>query len=225
MPSAAATFMFIVSLAAMTGCSSRNNNLGGARKPVGSDSGGSGSVPRYRVFSIGHSIRSPDGTVVYPFLNPKDVTSGLPWNLIDGFSLAAGDIQAGTHSKIHVMPVVTQVTYVVSGHLCARMRDQASGPPYTVSVSPGQAILTKPGDFLQLINIESYDCHVLYLVSPAYLFDVDPAGVIRYDDSIVLEEDWDELQRTGWAPPALAGLPTAKERRRQAYERLAAIAK
>lgn len=38
-------------------------------------------------------IKAPDGTVVYPVLNSKDITSDLPWDLVDGFSNAAGDVE------------------------------------------------------------------------------------------------------------------------------------
>lgn len=70
-----------------------------------------------RVFSIDKSFRVPDGTLVYPFLNPKDSTSGLPWNLIDGFSIAAGDIEPGGQSKIQILPLADQVTFVLRGAL------------------------------------------------------------------------------------------------------------
>jgi hypothetical protein len=39
--------------------------------------------------------------------------SGLPFNMLDGASLSMGIIKEHTPSKIHVMPHVTQITYVV----------------------------------------------------------------------------------------------------------------
>ena len=60
-----------------------------------------------RVFNIKEGIRVPDGTIVYPFLNSKDSSSDLPFDLLEGFSISAGDISPNTHSKIHVMPLVT----------------------------------------------------------------------------------------------------------------------
>lgn len=51
----------------------------------------------------------PDKTRVNPFLNPKDVESGLPWDLLDGLSVAAGFIAPKLKSEIHVHPYTTQV--------------------------------------------------------------------------------------------------------------------
>ncbi len=42
-----------------------------------------------RVFSIPLPSRVPDGTLVSPFLNAKDSESDVPFDLLDGFSLAA----------------------------------------------------------------------------------------------------------------------------------------
>ena len=33
-----------------------------------------------------------DGTLVNPFLNPKDIMSGLPWDILDALGIAAGYI-------------------------------------------------------------------------------------------------------------------------------------
>ncbi len=59
-----------------------------------------------KVFTISQGKKVPDGMVVYPFLNPKDSTNDLPWDLLD-VSIAAGDIAPDTASKIHVHPFVT----------------------------------------------------------------------------------------------------------------------
>jgi hypothetical protein len=45
-----------------------------------------------RVFHITQGFTVPDGTMVYPFLNSKDSTSDIPWDLVDNVSLAVGDI-------------------------------------------------------------------------------------------------------------------------------------
>jgi hypothetical protein len=70
-----------------------------------------------RVFKIEHSILVPDGTIVYPFLNASDSTSGLPWELTQGFSLAAGNLPPHSKSKIQIMPLAAQVTLVLRGKL------------------------------------------------------------------------------------------------------------
>ena len=178
-----------------------------------------------RVFSIENPVRVPDRTIVYPFLNPKDSTSGLPWDLIDGFSISAGKIETGVRSKIHVMPLVTQVTFVLSGSLEVRMKDPDGDACYVVQLRPEQAVITRPGTFLQLINQTDEPCRVLYIVSPAYLFELDESGNVAYDDGIVLDEDWDELVRLDWQPAKLKDTEVMREERRQAAERLAAQVK
>ena len=85
-----------------------------------------------RIFSITGGIQIPDGTVVYPFLNSKDATSGLPWDLVDAFSMSAGDIVPKHASKIHVMPVVTQVTFVLEGSIEVWMKDPDDEEPYAL---------------------------------------------------------------------------------------------
>lgn len=177
-------------------------------------------VPDHRVFSIQDGIRVPDGTLVYPFLNPKDRTSGLPWDLMDGFSIAAGDIEPGNSSKIHLMPVTSQVTFVLEGELEVRMKEPARAAPYSVKLTRHQAVLTKPFVFLQFINRSDRMCRVLYLVSPPYLFSLDDAGNIEYDDSITFDEDWMDLERVHWKPEGLPDRATAAREREQAHQRI-----
>ena len=52
-----------------------------------------------QVFKIASPFQVPDGTLVSPFLNAKDSESGLPFNLLDGFSLAAGSSIRAQHRK------------------------------------------------------------------------------------------------------------------------------
>lgn len=171
-----------------------------------------------RIFAVSASLRVPDGTLVSPFLNARDSTSGLPFDLLDGFSLAAGTIEPGSQSKIHVMPLVTQVTFVRSGILTARMKAVADEGPYTLMVTSDEAIVTEPGVLLQLSNETREACEVLYIVSPAYVFEFDD-GKLIFDDSLVLDETWTELEAARWQPSR--ALPTL-EQRMQAEARLAA---
>jgi hypothetical protein len=172
-----------------------------------------------RVFKINPPFPVPDGTLVSPFLNSKDNQSGLPFDLLDGFSLAAGIIEAGTHSKIHIMPFVTQVTFVKRGKLKVKMKSGADVAPYEVSpLEVNQAVITRPGTLFQLINDGSELCETLYIVSPAYLFEMSGDRVI-YDDSVVLEEDWQQLAAANWQLPKR--LPSLTERE-ETERRLAA---
>lgn len=171
-----------------------------------------------KIFSMGKGVRVPDATKVFPLLNCRDSTSGLAWNLLEDFSLAAGEIEPHRYSKIHVMPLVTQVTFVLQGELEVWMKDADQIAPYSLRLKAEQAILTRPGTFLQFRNHTPAPCRVLYIVSPAYVFLLEEGRVV-YDDSVVLEEDWEELKRVNWAPEKLWTSRTSFEARREAVER------
>jgi quercetin dioxygenase-like cupin family protein len=173
-----------------------------------------------RIFSMGKGVQVPDGTRVFSLLNCRDSTSGLPGNLLEDFSLAAGEIEPYRHSKIHVMPLVTQVTFVLEGKLKVWMKDTDQLEPYSLRLEAGQAILTRPGTFLQFQNNSHAPCRVLYIVSPAYVFLMEE-GSVAYDDSVVLEEDWEELKRVNWAPEKLRTSRITFEARRAAEKHLA----
>jgi mannose-6-phosphate isomerase-like protein (cupin superfamily) len=150
-----------------------------------------------RVFLINAPFRVPDGTWVSPFLNARDSQSDLPFDLLDGVSLAAGMIEANSRSRIHVMPFVTQITFVRRGTVTVRMKGPSDTEPYTLRLTSEQAVLTEPGVFFQLINEGSERCEVLYIVSPAYVFEMDSEGTVLYDDAVALEQDWDGLLAAG----------------------------
>jgi hypothetical protein len=175
-----------------------------------------------RVFTIEHGITVPDGTVVYPFLNPMDSTSGLPWDLIEGFSIAAGDIAPHSKSKIVVSPLVTQATFVLRGALDIHLKDPESPAPYVLNLVAEQAAIACPGTFFQLINGTDAPCRVLYIVSPPYVFEIDrPDGPPRYDDAVVFDEDWQALADQNWQPPGLHAAGITLESRQAAQDRLA----
>jgi hypothetical protein len=170
-----------------------------------------------RIFEIAEPFRVPDGTLVSPFLNAKDTESGLPFDLLDGVSVAAGSLEPQTRSKIHVMVFVTQVTFVRRGKLEVWMKSEEDLEPYALRLEEDQATLTRPGTFFQLVNNDPEPCQVLYIVSPAYVFEV-LNGAVLYDDAIVLEENWEDLRAAGWRPSVK--FPTWEQRqealRRQA---------
>lgn len=162
----------------------------------------------------------PDGTHVFPFLNSNDAESGLTPGLLDAFSLAIGEIEPGSSSKIHVHPVVTQVTVVLDGRLDVRLRDETAEEPYSVQLAQHQAALVRPGAFLQLINASRFPCRMLYVVGPSYVFDVDDDGALLYDDALVLDESWEELEALNWQPPRLRSTDATMQARTAALERL-----
>ncbi len=173
-----------------------------------------------RIFSIGKGALVSDSTKVFSLLNCGDSTSGLPWNLLEDFSLAAGEIEPRRHSKIHVMPLVTQVTFVLQGKLEVWMKDVDQQGPYSLRLKAEQAILTRPGTFLQFRNNSGDLCRVLYVVSPAYVFLMEGERLV-YDDSVALDEDWEELKRMNWAPEKLRTSGITFEARRAAEKHLA----
>ncbi len=173
-----------------------------------------------RIFTIRDGFRIPDGTTVRPFLNAKDCMSGPPWDLLDGFSLSAGDIEPHSQSKIQVMPHVTQVTFVVRGELQIVMKDTQTRDPYTLRLAEQQAVITEPGTFFQLVNPTDVMCRVLYIVSPPYVFDRQD-GQILYDDTIAFDEDWQALAQLNWQPPAPVTGWLTVEARQAALTRLA----
>ncbi len=173
-----------------------------------------------RVFETTQPFRVPDGTLVAALLNSKDRRCGLPFGLLDDFSIAAGTIGPRSKSKIHLLPFVTQVTFVRRGKLQVCMKAARDAAPYRLRVGPDQAVLTECGTLLQLANDGARPCEVLYIASPAYLFEVANDRVV-YDDAVALAEDWPRLAAAGWHPARR--LPTIGERRRAA-RRLAATA-
>ena len=94
-------------------------------------------------------------------------------------------------SAIHVHPVVTQVTYVVSGRLTVRMRGPDDAEPNELVAEAGAAFVTEPGVPVQFANDTRTDVHVLYVTSPAYA-RVRDAGRTVYEDAILLD---------GWSVP------------------------
>jgi hypothetical protein len=177
-------------------------------------------TPVPHVFQATIGFRVPDMTWVFPLLNSSDVKSGLPPGVLDAFSLAVGEIEPNSSSKIHVHPLVTQVTLVLDGRLEIRCRDDATPEPHTIQLAQHQAALMRPGAFLQLINRSLSTCRVLYIVGPAYVFEVDAEGRPVYEDAITLEESWEELAELGWTPARLSDADVTWERRDAALGRI-----
>lgn len=171
-----------------------------------------------QIFSINNWIQVPDGTLVAPFFNSKDCTSQLPWDLSEAFSVAAGEIE--DTSSIVVMPLVSQMTFVLSGKLEIIMKDTESLVPNSLLLEANQAVFIKPGTFFQFRNKGSEPCRVLYIVSPAYLFELDENGTVIYDDSFIISESWKMLEESEWKPAGLPSLEILSTKRKESYLRL-----
>lgn len=132
--------------------------------------------------------------------------------MVGELSLALGEIPPNTVSKIHIHPVVSQLTWVVSGELTIKMKDPSDNAPYILDLKAEESVFTEAGTFFQLINNSSESCRVLYVVSPAFLFEINKDGVVSYNDAIVLDEGWDTL-------PEIKNPAKAKETRNNAWKR------
>lgn len=172
------------------------------------------------VFTVTTGFTVPDETVVYPFLNSKDIKSQLPWDLSEGVSLAVGEIAPLSHSKIHLCPIVTLITWVIAGELRITMKDPLTSEPYTVRLQPEEAAIARPGTFLQHRNDQTTRCRVLYIVSPAHVFVLDEQQAFMYDDAIVTDADWPTLARQGWTIPEAADLDRIQRDRARALQYL-----
>jgi hypothetical protein len=174
-----------------------------------------------RLFTAERFFLVPDGTRVAPVFNPLDLNAReLPIDLLQGASLALGEIAPGCASQPHLHPIVSQVTWVLEGELLVRMKGPGSGAAYELGVGRGEAVLTEPMTFIQLVNARhDAAARVLYVVTPAY---VHAPGADGYDDAVVLSQTWEELAAAGfplaWAPDPEA----AASRRALALERIRA---
>lgn len=174
-----------------------------------------------RVFRRGPGNRVPDGTMVYPYLNPTDSTNDLPVGLFDGVSMALGEILPEQTSKIQVHPLVTVVIWVISGRLNLKMKDREQPAAYLVELGPEDGAVALPGTFFQLINRQTEVCRVLYVVSPPYVFLQSADGKVHFDDAIVLDADWETLADQQWRPPSLQDLDQMTVERQNAIKELA----
>jgi len=168
------------------------------------------------LFEITKGFEVADTTTVFPFLNGNDAKSGLPRGLPESFSMTVGLIHPKRSSKIHVHPVVMQVTMVLDGSLEVRLGGPSMPTRRRLQLSQNQAVLVRPGTFLQLVNTTLLPCRTLYVVGPAYVADVDEHGNVTYEDAVTLDEPWDELAALDWKPTRLQEANVTPERRRAA---------
>ena len=173
-----------------------------------------------RIFEARGYFAVPDGTEVSPFLNPTDSNQAdVPWGALDDMSIAAGRINPGAASWVHRHPVVTSVTFVVAGSLTLHMKGARDLVPYTLNLTRGQAAVTERGTMLQLQNTSDGAAEVLYICSPAYVFDEED-GYLSYDDAVLVAKTWDELPTVKDAKEEIS-LYEARALRAEATRRLA----
>ena len=128
-----------------------------------------------------------DGTEVAALLN---ATRGPA--ISGDLSLANGRLAPGIRSAVHFHPIVTQLTYVLTGTLTVWMQEGSGCEPYRLAARPGGAIVTLPGTLLQLGNETDAITTVLYVVTPGYLHDEDSG----FNDAVIAGQSWDSLHIT-----------------------------
>ena len=174
-----------------------------------------------RVYTIEDGVEVPDKTMVFPILDPEQQRkAGL--EIFEPLSLAMGELEKGETSSIHVHPIIAHLTWVLSGQLQVKMKDQEHDEAYTIDVDTNQAVLTKAGTFFQLINRGVDTCKILYQCAPAFVFDMDQNGTVFYNDAIVLENyTWEKLKQMKWDIPELKeDIEKIKKRRQEAIQRM-----
>ncbi len=172
-----------------------------------------------KIYKITTGVVVPDGTTVYEIIGPvKSKKEGLP--IIESESLAFGKLDPGEKSHVHVHPIITHLTWVVSGTLTVGMKDSSSPDMYFLTVQANETVLTEPETFFQLINNSAEPCTVLYIVAPAFIFEVDNKGKVLYNDQIVLDDTWDDLKKKNWIIPELQDMEKIREARKASIKRL-----
>ncbi len=150
-----------------------------------------------RVFSVAEPILLPDGTLLSEIVGPATFSREKIVAASD-VSVALGLIRGSSASEIHIHPIVSQVTFVVSGSLKIKMKGPSDAHPYLVQLKARQSVLTQAGTFFQLINDTDSDCEALYIVGPPFVFETDSAGNVLYNDALVLGKDWEALAQKKW---------------------------
>jgi mannose-6-phosphate isomerase-like protein (cupin superfamily) len=140
-----------------------------------------------------------DGTDVAPFMNGMDLGQpDLPWGSLGEMSIAAGRIGPGITSWIHLHPIVTQITYVVSGQLRVHMKSSDTTSPYQLDLQAREAAVTRPGTLLQLENRTDEAVEVLYINSPPWLYEATADNQLVYDDAVIVARTWEELEAANY---------------------------
>lgn len=172
-----------------------------------------------RIYRIEKGIVVPDGTEVFEIIGPvQSSKTGLP--IVEEQSLAFGKLDPGEKSSVHVHPIISHLTWVVSGTLTVGMKDPASKEMYYINVRPRETLLTQPGTYFQLLNNSSDVVEILYIVSPAFIYEVADDGTVLYNDQIVLDMDWEQLALCNWTIPELADMHKIRRAREKSMRRL-----
>lgn len=175
-----------------------------------------------RVFPLPPAIIVPDGTELHEIVGPRILSEHFE-RVNDGVSVALGKLPAGIVSKIHYHPIVWHFTWVTKGTLTVRMKDESSSSFYELTVPEGNGVLTERGTFFQLINRDSDNCEVFYIVGPAFVFQQSDQGEVQYNDAVVLDYNWEELEQMNWQVPNQLPHVTIADKRKVSLRQLAGV--
>ncbi len=175
-----------------------------------------------RVFSVEEPVLLPDGTLLSEIVGPATFFREQIAAASD-VSVALGLIKSFSASEIHIHPIVSQVTFVVSGKLKVKMKGSVDAQPYIIELQPRQSVLTQAGTFFQLINDTASDCEALYIAGPPFVFETDRDGNVLYNDALVLGNDWEALATNKWDYLSSINLADLKNRRAESLKRLVLI--
>ena len=174
---------------------------------------------KQQIFKIGNGIMVPDGTRVFPIMDPRQQKEdNIP--IIDELSLAYGELDIGVESSIHIHPICTQLTYVLSGELEVKMKMDKRETIDTLQLKTNEAVVSRPACFFQLKNSGHEVCKVLYQCTPGFVFELDDQGNLLYNDAIVLSYSWEELKKMNWRIPELMDIEAIRKQREEAVRRL-----
>ena len=122
-----------------------------------------------RARTAGPTIRAPDEIPVRPFdLSPAR-----------HLTLAEGLIEPGQVYRPHAHLTLEQVTYALQGRVRVTSFDREAGAARSVELGAGQAVLTMPGESLELACASAAAAQVLFFTAPPYPAD--------HADTVVLQ--------------------------------------
>jgi mannose-6-phosphate isomerase-like protein (cupin superfamily) len=139
--------------------------------------------------SVAPTAVAPDGIAIHTFDLPAAACVGV----------AEGRIPPGRFG-IHRHLSLEQYTYVVSGRVTAVTADAEHTEGAALLLSPGDLMLTLPGESLQFVNDGPETARVLFICAPPY-----PPGDV---DTRMLDSHG--LYRAGDVPDAIRRLETVR---------------
>jgi mannose-6-phosphate isomerase-like protein (cupin superfamily) len=100
------------------------------------------------------------------------------------------------------------------------MKEPGDSEPYRLDLQKGQAAVTGAGTWFQLQNSGEALTEVLYIVSPAYVFEMQGNRIV-HDDAVLVAKSWEEVAAIKHASANAEVVYEARASREEAMRRLA----